>query len=179
MTDDQLIHRIRDGDLGAFEQLVLRYQKPIYAFVLRMLKNPMDAEDTVQKVFLLAYQNLKGFRFESSFKTWLFRISINQCHNHFRQQKKREFTPLEEIPIADPKNNQEDEFSRKELRGQVQKAIERLPPKQKMVLLLRVDQDLSFEEIGKALDMRANSAKVNFHYALEKVKDWIKTHHET
>ena len=178
MTDDQLIHRIRDGDIGAFEELVLRYQKPIYAFVLRMLKNPMDAEDTVQKVFLLAYQNLKGFRFESSFKTWLFRISINQCHNHFRQQKKREFTPLEEIPIADPGNNQEDEFSQKELRGLAQKAIERLPPKQKMVLLLRVDQDLSYEEIGKALNMRANSAKVNFHYALEKVKGGIKTHHE-
>jgi RNA polymerase sigma-70 factor (ECF subfamily) len=179
MTDDQLIHRIRDGDIGAFEELVLRYQKPIYAFVLRMLKNTMDAEDTVQKVFLLAYQNLKGFRFESSFKTWLFRISINQCHNHFRQQKKRAFTALEEIPLADPGISQEDEFSQKELRGVAQKAIERLPPKQKMVLLLRIDQDLSFEEIGKALNMKANSAKVNFHYALEKVKGGIKTHHET
>ena len=136
MTDDQLIHRIRDGDTGAFEELVLRYQKPIYAFVLRMLKNPSDAEDTVQKVFLLAYQNLKGFRFESSFKTWLYRISINQCHNHFRQQKKREFTPLEDIPLADPRNSQEEEFSQKELRGLAQKAIERLPPKQKMVLII-------------------------------------------
>ena len=179
MTDDQLIHRVRDGDTGAFEELVLRYQKPIYGFVLRLLKDPAEAEDTVQKVFLLVYQNLKNFRFESSFKTWLFRISINQCHNHFRQQKKREFTPLEDIPIADPGNNQEDEFSQKELRGLAQKAIERLPPKQKMVLLLRVDQDLSYEEIGKALNMRANSAKVNFHYALEKVKGGIKTHHET
>jgi RNA polymerase sigma-70 factor (ECF subfamily) len=179
MTDDQLIHRIKDGDMGAFEELVLRYQKPIYAFVLRMLKNPSDAEDTVQKVFLLAYQNLKGFRFESSFKTWLYRISINQCHNHFRQQKKREFTPLEELPLADSRDSQEEDFSQKELRALAQKAIEQLPPKQKMVLTLRIDQDLSFEEIGKALDMRANSAKVNFHYALEKVKGWIKTNHET
>jgi RNA polymerase sigma-70 factor, ECF subfamily len=179
MTDDQLIHRIRDGDSGVFEELVLRYQKQIYAFALRMLKSPSDAEDTVQKVFLLAYQNLKGFRFESSFKTWLYRICINQCRNHFRQQNKRDFTPLEEIPLADPRINQEEEFSRRELRGLAQKAIENLPPKQKIVLLLRVDQDLSFEEIGKALNMRANSAKVNFHYALEKVKGWIKNRHET
>ena len=89
MTDDQLIHRIRDGDTGAFEELVLRYQKQIYGFVLRTLKDPRDAEDTVQKVFLLVYRNLKNFRFESSFKTWLYRISINQCHNVFPAAKKQ------------------------------------------------------------------------------------------
>ena len=174
MTDDQLIHRVRDGDTGAFEELVLRYQKPIYGFVLRTLKDPAEAEDTVQKVFLLVYQNLKNFRFESSFKTWLYRISINQCHNVFRQHKNREFSPIDELPLADTKTSQEEDYSQKEMLALAQKAIDKLPNKQRMVLLLRVYQDLSFEEIGKALNIRANSAKVNFHYALEKMKERMK-----
>jgi RNA polymerase sigma-70 factor (ECF subfamily) len=171
MTDDQLIHRVRDGDTGAFEELVLRYQKPIYGFILRLLKDSAEAEDTVQKVFLLVYQNLKNFRFESSFKTWLYRISINQCHNVFRQQKNREFTPVDDLPLADGQTSQEEDYARREMMSLAQKAIEKLPTKQRLVLLLRVYQDLSFEEIGKALNIRANSAKVNFHYALEKIKE--------
>jgi RNA polymerase sigma-70 factor (ECF subfamily) len=174
MTDDQLIHRVREGDAGAFEELVLRYQKPIYGFVLRLLKDPAEAEDTVQKVFILVYQNLNNFRFESTFKTWLYRISINQCHNVFRQQKNREFSPIDDLPLADTRASQEDDYSHKEIMALAQKAIEKLPTKQRMVLLLRVYQDLSFEEIGKALNIRANSAKVNFHYALEKIKEWMK-----
>jgi RNA polymerase sigma-70 factor (ECF subfamily) len=174
MTDDQLIHRVREGDTGAFEELVLRYQKPIYGFVLRLLKDPAEAEDTVQKVFLLVYQNLKNFRFESSFKTWLYRISINQCHNVFRSHKNREFTSVDDLPLADGKSSQEEDYSHKEIMALAQKAIEKLPTKQRLVLLLRVYQDLSFEEIGKALNIRANSAKVNFHYALEKIKERMK-----
>ncbi|MBI5584990.1 MAG: RNA polymerase sigma factor [Deltaproteobacteria bacterium] len=174
MTDDQLIHRVRDGDTGAFEELVLRYQKPIYGFVLRLLKDPTEAEDTVQKVFLLVYQNLKNFRFESSFKTWLYRISINQCHNIFRQHKNKEFSPIDDLPLADGKTSQEEDYAQKEMLALAQKAIEKLPTKQRMVLLLRVYQDLSFEEIGKALNIRANSAKVNFHYALGKIKERMK-----
>lgn len=174
MTDDQLIHRVRDGDTGAFEELVLRYQKPVYSFVLRLLRDPAEAEDTVQKVFLLVYQNLKNFRFESSFKTWLYRISINQCHNVFRQHKNREFTPLDDLPLADSKTSQEEDYAREEIMAQARKAIEKLPTKQRQVLLLRVYQDLSFEEIGQVLNMRANSAKVNFHYALEKIKQWMR-----
>lgn len=176
MTDDQLIHRVKEGDTGAFEELVVRYQKQIFGFVLRILKNPMDAEDTVQKVFLLAYRNLHSFRFESSFKTWLYRISINQCHNLFRQQKNKEFAPFDDLPLADPGTSQEEEMAQKELMGLAREAIEKLPTKQRMVLMLRVYQDLSFEEIGKALNIRANSAKVNFHYAMEKIKELLKGH---
>ena len=77
-------------------------------------------------------------------------------------------------PWPIPKTSQEEEYAHKELMGLARKAIEKLPTKQRMVLLLRVHQDLSFEEIGKALNMKANSAKVNFHYALEKVKDLVK-----
>jgi RNA polymerase sigma-70 factor, ECF subfamily len=171
MTDEQLVQRVRDGDIGAFEELVLRYQKPIYGFVLRLLRDPAEAEDTVQKVFLLVYQNLKNFRFEASFKTWLYRISINQCHNVFRRHKNREFTPVDDLPLADAKTSQEEDYAHKEILALAQKAIDKLPPKQRQVLLLRVYQDLSFEEIGQALNIRANSAKVNFHYALEKIKE--------
>ncbi|MFH0787562.1 MAG: RNA polymerase sigma factor [Pseudomonadota bacterium] len=175
MTDDQLVERVKNGDSLAFEELVLRYQKPIYYFVLRILKHPLEAEDTVQKIFLLAYQNIRGFRFDSTFKTWLYRIGINQCNNFFRQNKNREFTSVDEFPLADLKANQEGEVSEKETLDALRKAVERLPYKQRMVVTLRIYQELSFEEIGTALTMRANSAKVNFHHAMEKLKKWMKT----
>jgi RNA polymerase sigma-70 factor, ECF subfamily len=175
ITDDQLVDRVKEGDLQAFEELVLRYQKGIYYFVLRILKNPLDAEDAVQKIFLLAYKNIGGFRFDSTFKTWIYRIGINQCHNFFRQNKNREFASIEDIPLVDLKADQEEDLAEKEKITALRKAVERLPHKQKMVVTLRIYQELSFEEIGKVLNIRENSAKVNFHHALEKLKEWMKS----
>jgi RNA polymerase sigma-70 factor (ECF subfamily) len=174
MTDDQLVERVKNGDSRAFEELVVRHEKPIYYFVLRVLKNPLDAEDTVQKIFLLAYQNIKGFRADASFKTWLYRIGINQCHNFFRQNKIRDYISVDDIPVTDVKADQEGDLSDKERLAHLQKAVERLPYKQRMVVTLRIYQELSFEEIGTALNIRTNSAKVNFHHAVEKLKNWIK-----
>lgn len=175
MTDDQLVNQVKKGDSRAFEELVLRHQKAIYFFVLRILKNTSDAEDAVQKIFLLAYKNIDGFRADATFKTWLYRIGINQCHNFFRQNKNREFTSIDEIPLADSQADQEGDLSEKETLASLRKAVERLPYKQRMVVTLRIYQELSFEEIGAALNVRANSAKVNFHHALVKLKDWMKT----
>ena len=175
MTDDQLVERVKNGDSKAFEELVVRHQKSIYYFVLRVLKNPLDAEDTVQRIFLLAYQNIKRFRADSTFKTWIYRIGINQCHNYFRQNKNREFISVDDIPVTDSKADPEGDFSERERVLHLQKAVERLPYKQRMVVTLRIYQELTFEEIGTALNIRANSAKVNFHHALEKLKDWIKS----
>ena len=174
LTDDQLVERVKGGEIQAFEALVQRYQKGIYYFVLRMLKNPSDAEDAVQKIFLSAYKSIGGFRCDSAFKTWLYRIGINQCHNFFRQNKNREFASIEDIPVMDLRADQEEDLAEKERITALRKAVERLPYKQKMVVTLRIDQELSFEEIGRVLEMRANSAKVNFHHALEKLKEWMK-----
>ncbi len=175
MTDDQLVERVKNGDSSAFEELVVRHQKSIYYFVLRVLKSPQDAEDIVQRIFLLAYQNIKGFRADSSFKTWIYRIGINQCHNYYRQNKNREYLSVDDIPVADSKGDPEGDFSDRERLSYLQKAVERLPYKQRMVVTLRIYQELTFDEIGKALNMRTNSAKVNFHHALEKLKNWVKT----
>jgi RNA polymerase sigma-70 factor, ECF subfamily len=174
ITDDQLVARVKGGDTQAFEELVLRYQKSIYYFVLRFLKNPSDAEDAVQKIFLLAYKNIGGFRSDSTFKTWLYRIGINQCHNFFRQNKNREFASIEDYPLVDSKADPEGDLADKEKITALKNAVEKLPYKQRMVVTLRIYQELSFEEIGEALQIRANSAKVNFRHALEKLREWMK-----
>jgi RNA polymerase sigma-70 factor, ECF subfamily len=173
-TDDQLVARVKGGDTRAFEELVLRYQKSIYYFVLRLLKNPSDAEDAVQKIFLLAYKNIGGFRADSTFKTWLYRIGINQCHNFFRQNKNREFASIDDLPLVDVQADPEGDLADKEKMAALRTAVEKLPHKQRMVVTLRIYQELTFEEIGEALQIRANSAKVNFHHALEKLRDWVK-----
>jgi RNA polymerase sigma-70 factor (ECF subfamily) len=117
---------------------------------------------------LLAYQNIKGFRADATFKTWLYRIGINQCNNFFRQNKMRDHISVDDIPVTDSKANQEGDLSDKERSAHLQKAVERLPYKQRMVVTLRIYQEFSFEEIGTALNIRTNSAKVNFHHAVEK-----------
>lgn len=175
MTDDQLVDRAKEGDLSAFEELVVRYQKAVYYFVLRLLKDPLEAEDTVQRIFLLAFKNIRSFRAESSFKTWIYKIGINQCRNYFRSGKDREQVSLEGLPLSDGRKDPERDFSERELAERLKEAVERLPYKQRLVVMLRIYQDLSFEEIGRALGMRTNSAKVNFHHALEKLKGIMKT----
>jgi RNA polymerase sigma-70 factor (ECF subfamily) len=170
MTDDQLVEGAKKGDLSAFEELVIRYQKAVYYFVLRILKDPQEAEDTVQKVFLLAFKNIRTFRAESSFKTWIYKIGLNQCHNFFRTVKNREQVALEDLPLADGKADPEGDVSDKELSLRLKKAVEKLPYKQRLVVTLRIYEELPFEEIGKVLGMRTNSAKVNFHHALEKLR---------
>src|SRR4030042_293981 len=88
MTDDQLVARAQAGDLPAFEELVQKYQREVYGLACRMVSDPEEAKDLAQQAFLQAFVHIRSFRQDAQFRTWLFRIAINQCYNFLKTRKK-------------------------------------------------------------------------------------------
>jgi len=162
-TDRKLINMFLKGDEEAFGMLMSRYEKPLYFFIYRMVGNHEDAADICQRTFVQVFQKVKGFLARSSFKTWLYRIATNQSLNHIRSSSRLRTEELsEEHPICvsneDRAGGADDELLRRMIAG--------LPEKQRLTLVLRIYQEMSFREISSVTGITENSAKVNFHHAL-------------
>lgn len=168
--DRELAERFRAGDRSAFDMLVRRHQKGVWRVVRRYVTRDADAADITQQVFVRAFRGLAKFRAVATVRSWLYRIAIN-CALSWVRDHRREL-PAE---IADDSLTEsatapgrvESAQNGKRLRA----AIEQLPPKQRMVLELRVFDDLSFREVAELADCTENTAKVSFHYAVKKLRE--------
>jgi len=177
--DRKDIETVLAGNSAAFNHLVQRYQRPIYYLALRMLRQPEDADEVTQKTFVKAYRALSGFRFESSFKTWLSAIAINLCRTELMKAKRK----MEELPanLPDPHYEQREAGEEQQYqKAHLEAALGRLPPRQKEVVTLRIYQELPFKEIARLLNSTETAVKVNYHHAMKSLRDWIqkKVHHE-
>ena len=168
--DRELAERFRSGDRGAFDLIVRRHQKGVWKVVRRYVKRDADASDVTQQVFVRAFKGLAAFRGAASVRSWLYRIAINCALSWLRDHRREEPTEIAEdsltqLPVA-PGRIASDQDS-----AVLRAAIAQLPPKQKLVLELRVFDDLSFKEVAELADCTENTAKVNFHYAVKKLRD--------
>jgi RNA polymerase sigma-70 factor (ECF subfamily) len=168
--DRELAEKFRQGDRSAFDVLVRRHQKGVWRVVRRYVKRDADAADVTQQVFVRAFKALGGFRGAASVRSWLYRIAINCSLSWIRDHRREEPTEiaedsLTELPTA-PGN-----IASTQDNAKLRAAIATLPPKQRMVLELRVFDDLSFKEVAELADCSENTAKVNFHYAVKKLRD--------
>ena len=136
---------------------------------MRFVREHEDAADVAQKAFVKAFLSIDTFKGESSFKTWLFRITINLSKNHLRDNRPSLSLPLEErTHMTNP--DMEGALSRKKMRNALRRAVETLPAKQRQTVILRIYKEASFKEIAQALACSEGSAKVNFHHAMKKLK---------
>jgi len=175
MTEPQLVARAQQGDLPAFEELVRKYQREIYNLAYRLVQDPEEAKDMAQQTFMQAYIHIREFRGQSQFRTWLFRIGINQCYNFFKSKKKfGDPVDSQELNIVDEDNPQEGLIARED-RTRLYAALERLPVKQRAVLTLKIEQGLSYKEISEQLGGTAGAARVNFCQAVKTLKKYLKT----
>ena len=171
MSDLILVERFKGGDRAAFEELVRKYQKEIYFLAYRMVLNKEDAADVVQETFVQIFRKIHQFRSASTFKTWLYRVAINQCKNFLRTLKRhRGFVPIEDCILTDTEDSQLNVLLTKERLRLLTESIEKLPGKQKTILVLRTYQNLSYEEIVEIVGGSVGSARVNFHHATENIK---------
>ncbi len=168
--DAALIARYRTGDRSAFDELVRRYQRPLYYLALRYVRVEADAKDVAQRALVKAYSALAGFRADSSFRTWLYRIAINLCLNHLRDRKREEMRPEVGEALAAPPSGGDRALIERERGALLRDAIAELPPKQRMVLELRVYDELPFREVAELAGCSENSAKVNFHHAVKRLR---------
>lgn len=167
--DAELVGRARRGDRGAFEALVRRHQRGVWRLVRRYVRADADASDLTQQAFVRAYRGLDGFRGDASVRSWLYRIGINLALNHLRDRAREQ--PGEVDPDALPVGAVGSSgLVAAEEAAALRRAIATLPPKQKMVLELRVYDELSFREVAALCDCTENAAKVSFHFAVKRLR---------
>jgi RNA polymerase sigma-70 factor, ECF subfamily len=176
LSDEELVLRFKKGDTSSFIFLVNRHKKGLYGMVYRILRSQADAEDLTQEIFLKVYENIHGFREESSFKTWLYRIGINQVSNHRKSGKyNREILNETLLQINDCQQPEIiEKLIEKDYSRLLSAAIDSLPPKQKMTLSLRVDKDLKNREIAEILDCPLGTVKANLFHAINHIKSTLK-----
>jgi len=181
--DNELILKAQKGDSYSFDLLVKRYQKKIYFLAYRMVKNHDAADDIAQETFIHAYFAIKSFKLGYSFYTWLYRICMNLSINFLKRQKfvipesqfEEAASPLErQTTRTDPSNH----LALKELQNKIERAIDSLPPKYKAVLVLRIYEDLSYQEIAQTLKISMGTVMSRLFRARERMQDELKEYKE-
>jgi len=171
--DLDLINRTEAGEREAFDDLVRKYQKQLYAMLYRMVGNHEDASDLVQKAFVKAFTGLRTFERRAAFKTWLYQIAINLAKNVYRDRARIEQVPIDDVIIRRNPRTLETMIAN-ENRRLLRQSLASLPEKQRMTLMLRVQDEKKFEEIAGIMKCSVGTAKANFHHAVQKLKTVMK-----
>lgn len=175
--DQELAERFRDGDRTAFDALVRRHQKGVWRLIRRYVKSDADAADVTQLAFVRAFRGLATFRGTATVRSWLYRIAINCALSWLRDHRREQPAEISEDALTED-NPAPAQLSASDDRARLRAAIAQLPPKQKLVLELRVFDDLAFREVADLADCSENTAKVNFHYAVKRLRDILGGDHE-
>ena len=171
-NDFDLVRRFVSGDEYAFNLIVKKYQKKIYWHARQMLGNHSDADEVTQEVLIVMYRKLSTFNFNSSLYTWIYRIVSTRSLNQIRKRQVKRFFSIDddenEFEIQDSADIVED-LNNKEKLENVNKILEKLPPKQRQIFILRNYEQLSYEEIAKITGKSVGGLKANYFHALKKV----------
>ncbi len=183
-TDSELIHSALEGDQGAYKEILRRYRPPLYNLLYRMVRNKMDTEDLVQEAFIKAFSSLASFNHNYAFSTWLYKIAINNCIDYFRKKKlktlsidspidakdgeiKRELPDVSFKPDKNLLNEEKDKI--------IQQAIENLPEKYRVPIVLRHQEDKTYEEISEIMQIPLGTVKARIFRAREMLKKQLKS----
>ena len=178
-SDEDLMRRCREGDMSAFELIVLRYKDAIFNFIYHLVADYHIAQDISQETFLRVLRNVDRYKPRNRFKTWLYRIAVNLCKNELRNRGRRKTVSLDdpaldvESLIGDSYTPPDRAYEEAEMRRLVKNAIQSLPEDQRIALVLREYQDLSYEEIAAALNCSLGAVKSKIHRARQNVRDTL------
>ena len=178
MSDDQLIERTLAGETEAFGVLVRRWENPIYGLSFRMLGRDEDARDVCQETFISAYRNLKKFRGDSKFSSWLYRIALNACHSRLRRSENGLTQSLENstpdgvtVEYSDPAVEDVSEKVQRDQRANlVRRALQALPAEMRQVILMKEYEDLTFNEIAEILEIPLSTVKSRLYTGLQQMR---------
>ncbi|HIE05272.1 MAG TPA: RNA polymerase sigma factor [bacterium (Candidatus Stahlbacteria)] len=160
MSDEDLVREIAQGSESAFEEIFTRYRERVYAICYRYTRNYDDAQDLCQEIFIKFFRKAGSFDGRSSFFTWFYRLIVNHCISFKRKEKGLPELPRKPTPDL-------------ELKMAINRAVSSLPPRQRIVFIMRQD-GYRFKEIGKLLGITEGAAKSNYHYAISKLRSDLK-----
>ena len=167
------------GDQAAFGCLVERFQRDVYGKAFAILRNHLDADDVVQETFLRVYRALPGFRFESSFRTWLITVTTRQALNFLARKRNghESLDPVEEGPehlALRVESNQMTALLDQESRRLLREALPKLPQRQRQALQLKLQKDLKYEDIAREMAISVGSVKAHIFHAIQNLSQMIK-----
>lgn len=183
INEKKLIARATSGDPAAFNSLMQQHEGRMYAVALRMCANREDAQDCLQEAMLRIYRAISGFKGESSFATWVYRITMNTCLDELRKRKNRQSTSLDNLldmgwSPSDETNAPEKHAIRNESRRALQSAIANLPEDMRSAIVLRDIEGLSYDEIAQALGINIGTIKSRISRGREKLREKLKENSE-
>jgi RNA polymerase sigma-70 factor (ECF subfamily) len=171
------IRAVKAGDSRAFEQIMIATERRVAVLAWRILGNPEEVKDAVQETFLRVFRHLHRYDERRDFLGWLFRISVNVCRDLERHRRKRAhfFTSLEEAESVSSGHDPDDAIGRKQDAALLTRAVDTLPPKERLALILRDVEELSTEEVARILGNRAATVRVQVSSARLKIRKLIET----
>lgn len=175
-NDDEasLLARARSGDRDATDLLIRRYLRDVYEVTYRVLGDADLAQDAAQDAFINAIGALQRFRGESSFRTWLLRIALNAARSIGRRRGRRREVNIEVVEqVASEEQDEVARISNEKEARTIEDLLPRLPEKQRMSVILRLQQGLSYAEVGQALECSEGAARVNYHLGIKRLREWM------
>lgn len=181
MDEEKLIAQAQQGDVTAYNRLVLHYQDIVYNVALRIMKDPGSAEDATQEAFISAYNALRRFR-GGSFKSWLLRIVTNACYDELRRRKRRPQSSLDAITeeiespsfMADDSAGPEEQQQQVELIDAVERCLEELPDEQRIAAVLCDVEGRDYKEIAEIMSTSLGTVKSRISRARSKLRDCLR-----
>ena len=171
-TDEELVSLSMGGDVDSFNQLVLRWERPIYSLAYRVLGREEDARDVTQETFLRAFRALPGFKRQAKFSSWLYRIALNLCRDWIRRQRRAPVLqmsegvdPAELVAASEPTESVEDLVARRELSDAVAEAMALLPEQQRTAIILKEYHGMTFQEIADLQGCPLSTVKTRLYQA--------------
>ena len=173
--DDRLVARAVDGDERALDQLVRRHYETAWRVAVGILRDEDAASDVVQEAFVKMVKAIPNFRGDAKFRTWLLTIVANEAKGAIRKNTRRRESALDDVgPLAhDGAGADEDVLLRSE-GGRIREQLAKLPEKQRLAVELRIDEGLSFREVGEVIGSSEGAARVNYHHGVKKLREWFR-----
>ncbi|MCB9522630.1 MAG: sigma-70 family RNA polymerase sigma factor [Myxococcales bacterium] len=190
LTDQELVARSQTGDRKAFSELVARYQRRAYGIAMGVLRNPDDAMDAAQDAFVKVYRNINGFKGDSSFYTWLYRIVVNVCIDKIRKNRRARNVEYDDTwrrsdeAAVDPLVGNTRPMhpgaahDSKELNGVLKEALSQLSDNHRTIILLREVDGLSYEEIAEVMECHIGTVMSRLHHARKNLQKALKPYLE-
>jgi len=172
-TDEEIIEKIQDEKTinYGFNLLMDKYQEKVYSVIRRMVIDHDAADDAAQETFVKVWKNIESFKGDSKLYTWIYRIATNEALNHLRKKKRRFFIPIGDIEHELSSSLDTDiYYSGDEIQLKLQKALLKLPEKQRLVFNMKYFEEMKFKDIAEVMDVSVGSLKAQYHHAVKKIE---------
>jgi RNA polymerase sigma factor (sigma-70 family) len=176
LEDRELLEKLHSDESRnyGFNLLVRKYQERIYWHIRKMVIDHDDTDDLVQDTFLKVWKNIGSFRQDAQLYTWIYRIATNECLNFLRKKRSKFFLPINDVEHElSRKLESSDSIDGSEIQIKLQKALLKLPDKQRLVFNMKYYDEMKYEEISEITNTSVGSLKASYHYAVKKIEDFL------